>query len=90
MELASSELAKAEGKLGRSIIDRNELLIGARIPAESIPEGNDQLVSRLRGVANLKSARRNQETFLRHLNDLDTDLLSHFPEGTRSATLEEY
>jgi VIT1/CCC1 family predicted Fe2+/Mn2+ transporter len=84
VELASSELAKAEGKLGRSIIDRNELLIGARIPAESIPEGNDQLVSRLRGVANLKSARRNQETFLRHLNDLDTDLLSHFPEGTRS------
>jgi uncharacterized protein YhaN len=82
---AGGDLAEAKARLKIATRDRDNILLVAGIPAESIPADNDHLAARLTDLGDLQRSRGDYDRCQTDVTTREAALLAYFPEGTEAS-----
>jgi hypothetical protein len=82
---AGGDVAEAKTRLEMAIRDRDNILLAAGIPAESIPADKDYLATCLGTLAKLKRSRSDWDRCRTDVTTCEATLIDYFPEGTQAS-----
>ena len=82
---AGGDVAEAKTRLEMAIRDRDNILLAAGIPAESIPADKDYLATCLGTLAKLRRSRSDWDRCRTDVTTCEATLIAYFPEGTQAS-----